>query len=72
MKLLTREDEVDFRKYWKSAKKDVLIAQMWEMFQLIERQNIENEELRDRLSRAQADCLSRCRSVGGITLPPGV
>lgn len=72
MKRLTKEDEVSFRKHWKSLKKDVLIDKLWEMLQFVECQNIENEELRERASRAQAEYLSRCRSVGGITLPPGV
>lgn len=72
MKRLMSEDEVAFRKHWKSLKKDVLIDKLWEMLQFIECQDIENEELRARAERAQAQYLSACRSVGGVTLPPGV
>lgn len=72
MKQLTNEDEIDFRKYWKSLKKDVLIDKLWEMLQVIECQAIENKELRAHTARAQSQYLSACRSVGGVTLPPGV
>lgn len=72
MKRLMSEDEVAFRKHWKSLKKDVLIDKLWEMLQFIEYQNIENEKLRAHAGRAQAQYLSACRSVGGVTLPPGV
>ena len=72
MKRLMSEDEVAFRKHWKSLKKDVLIDKLWEMLQFIECQDIENEELRAHAGRAQAQYLSACRSVGGVTLPPGV
>lgn len=72
MQKLTKEDELAFRKHWKSLKKDVLIDKLWEMLQFIECQNIENEELRAHAGRAQAQYLSACRSVGGVTLPPGV
>lgn len=72
MKILTNEEEASFRKHWKSLKKDVLIDKLWEMLQIIELQNIENEELRTRVGQEHAQYLSACRSVGGVTLPPGV
>lgn len=72
MERLMSGDEVAFRKHWKSLKKDVLIDKLWEMLQFIECQSIENEELRAHAARAQAQYLSACRSVGGVTLPPGV
>ncbi|QEG12121.1 hypothetical protein OMEGA_53 [Klebsiella phage vB_KaeM_KaOmega] len=72
MKRLMSEDEVAFRKHWKSLKKDVLIDKLWEMLKFIEYQAKENDELRDQATRANTAYLSRCRSVGGVTLPPGV
>lgn len=72
MKSLTNEDQVAFRKYWKTLKKDVLIDKLWEMLQIIHCQEIENDELKKYAGRANAEYLSRCRSVGGVTLPPGV
>jgi len=72
MKRLMSEDEIVFRKHWKSLKKDVLIDKLWEMLKFIEYQAKENDELRDQAARANTAYLSRCRSVGGITLPPGV
>lgn len=72
MKPMLPEEEVAFRKYWKTLKKDVLIDKLWEMLRYIECQSIENEELRACAGRAQAQYLSACRSVGGVTLPPGV
>lgn len=72
MKTIKSEDEIAFREYWKSLKKDILIDKLWQMLQIIECQSIKNEELRARAGRAQAQYLSTCRSVGGITLPPGV
>lgn len=71
MKILTNE-EANFRKHWKSLKKDVLIDKLWEMLQIIELQNIENEELRAQVGQVNVQYLSACRSVGGVTLPPGV
>lgn len=72
MKPLTNEDELVFRRYWKSLKKDVLIDKLWEMIQFMEYQQEENENLKQQVSRSNAQYLSSCRSVGGITLPPGV
>lgn len=72
MERLMSEDEVEFRNYWKSLKKDVLIDKLWEMLQFIECQTIESNELRVNADRAQAQYLAACRSVGGVTLPPGV
>lgn len=72
MKPLTKEDELVFRRYWKSLKKDVLIDKLWEMIQFMEYQQEENENLKQQVSRSNAQYLASCRSVGGITLPPGV
>lgn len=72
MKRLMNEDEVAFRKYWKSLKKDVLVDKLWEMLKFVEYQETEIEALKQQSSRNSAQYLSVCRSVGGITLPPGV
>ena len=71
MKLMSK-DEVDFCKYWKTLKKDTLIGKLWEMLKFIEYQSLEIEELKQQLSRSNTAYLSQCRSVGGVTLPPGV
>lgn len=69
---LRNEDEVAFRKYWKSLKKDVLVDKLWEMLQFLEYQQFENDRLTAQSILKHNDYLSRCRSVGGVTLPPGV
>lgn len=72
MKRLMSEDEVAFRKHWKSMKKNILIDKLWEMLQFIEYQQEENENLKQQVSRTNTQYLANCRSVGGVTLPPGV
>lgn len=72
MKRLMSEDEIAFRKHWKSLKKDVLMDKLWEMLHFIECQDREIQDLKKQASRSNARYLSGCRSVGGITLPPGV
>lgn len=72
MKPLTNEDELVFRRYWKSLKKDVLIDKLWEMLHFIECQDREIQDLKQQSSRSNAQYMANCRSVGGITLPPGV
>lgn len=72
MKPLTPEDEVAFRKYWKTLKKDELIDKLWEMLRFMEYQQHENDRMKELVAQNNNDHLSRCRSVGGVTLPPGV
>ncbi|QYC52554.1 hypothetical protein [Salmonella phage SSBI34] len=72
MKPLTKEDEVAFRKYWKTLKKDHLMDKMWEMLQFMAYQQHKNDELEEQLARSNTQCMGNCRSVGGVTLPPGV
>lgn len=72
MKRLMSEDEIAFRKHWKSLKKDVLIDKLWEMLQFVEYQGREIQDLKQQASLSNAQYLSGCRSVGGVTLPPGV
>ena len=72
MRPLTDEDKVAFRKHWGSLKKDKLIDKLWEMLQFLEYQQHENEELKSQLARSNSQYMGNCRSVGGVTLPPGV
>lgn len=69
---LTAEELADFRKYWKTLKKDVLVDKLEEMLQYISYQANEIEDLKALSSQANINYLARCRSVGGVTLPPGV
>lgn len=72
MKPTMSPEEIAFRKHWKSLKKDVLVDKLWEMLQFITYMDQENNSLKEQVSRSNAQYLSRCRSVGGVTLPPGV
>lgn len=69
---LTLEDIQQFQKHWKTKKKDELVKQMTEFLLVIVDQEKEIEGLKEQQSRRNTDYLSRCRSVGGVTLPPGV
>lgn len=62
----------EFQTYWKSQSKDSVIDQLWEMFLHCQDLKDEVAELQEQNSRQSAEYLSRCRSSGGITLPPGV
>lgn len=62
----------EFQAYWKSQSKDSVIDQLWEMFLHCQDLKGEIAELQEQNSRQSAEYLSRCRSNGGITLPPGV
>lgn len=66
MKRLMNEDEVAFRKYWKSLKKDVLVDKLWEMLQFVAYQEREIEAMKQQSSLNNAQYLSACRSVGGF------
>ncbi|QPI18104.1 hypothetical protein POP15_056 [Pectobacterium phage POP15] len=72
MKPTISPEEIAFRKHWKSLKKDVLVDKLWEMLQFINYMDQENNSLKEQVSRSNAQYLSRCRSVCGVTLPPGV
>ena len=69
--LLTFEDHIAFRKYWKSLKKDAIIDHMEELLMFIVQQAIEIETLQKQATVRNTEYLSRCRSSGGITLTPG-
>lgn len=62
----------EFQAYWKSQSKDSVIDQLWEMF--LHCQNLEDKiaVVQEQNFQRNADYLSRCRSSGGVTLPPGV
>lgn len=72
MKPMMSPGEIAFRKHWESLNKDVLVDKLWEMLQFITYMDQENNSLKEQVSRSNAQYLSRCRSVGGVTLPPGV
>lgn len=62
----------EFQAYWKSQSKDSIIEQLWEIFLHCQDLQEEIAELQKESSRRSAEHLSRCRSSGGVTLPPGV
>lgn len=72
MQPLTFEDHKAFRKYWKSFKKDVIIDHMEELLMFVVQQATEIETLQKQATVRNTEYLSRCRSSGGVTLPPGV
>lgn len=64
--------EAEFRKYWKGQSKESVIDQLWDMYLHCEDLGQEIGELNQQVSRSNARYLGNCRSVGGVTLPPGV
>ena len=66
------KEEIAFRKHWNAMRKDALINKLWEMLEFINHLSEENIELRAQASLSNAQYLANCRSVGGVTLPPGV
>lgn len=66
------EELGSYRKYLKMmSKKDLMEHAERQMAVLYSLQE-ENERLKQQCSRSNAQYLSACRSVGGVTLPPGV
>ncbi|UTC25243.1 hypothetical protein P7_053 [Pectobacterium phage vB_PcaM_P7_Pc] len=66
------EELGSYRKYLRMmSKKDLMEHSERQMAALYSLQE-ENERLRQQCSRSNAQYLSACRSVGGVTLPPGV
>lgn len=66
------EELGSYRKYLKMmSKKDLMEHAERQMAALCSLQE-ENERLKQQCSRSNVQYLANCRSVGGITLPPGV
>lgn len=69
---LTTEHFDEFQKHWNSMGKKATINELWNMFMYCQELQQKVEALKEQASRHNTDYLSRCRSVGGVTLPPGV
>lgn len=61
-----------FEEHFWPMRKQELVNHLWEMY--LHCQNLQNEveSLQEQANQRNVDYLSRCRSSGGVTLPPGV
>ncbi|QQG33357.1 hypothetical protein [Pectobacterium phage PcCB7V] len=72
MKSLTTEGQDEFTNYWKGQNKKLLINTLWEYLLVMESQAQEIARLQKQATQSNSAYLSHCRSVGGVTLPPGM
>ncbi|BBK09182.1 hypothetical protein [Klebsiella phage 05F01] len=69
---LTMEHFEEFQEHFRGVPKQQVIIQFWEMYLQCQDLHDKVEWLEKTSSAHNTGYLSRCRSSGGITLPPGV
>lgn len=70
--MVTHEEFKKYQTYLKSLSKKDLVAHAERQMMAISQLEDDNQALKQQASRSNAQYLSSCRSVGGVTLPPGV
>lgn len=69
---MTIEEFKEYKKYLRSMSQQDLLEHTERLMMAMYSLEEENESLRRQCSRMTSHYLSGCRSVGGVTLPPGV
>lgn len=65
-------DQVEYETYLKTMDRKALKEHNMRLMMALLSLEQENESLKQQVSRSNARYMGNCRSVGGVTLPPGV